>query len=204
MKLLFDLFPVIAFFISLKLAEKFPAVADFSQQSLHTLGMHGPIDAELLPIMLATMVVIVASLIQIVYVKWRHGKVETMLWVSAALVVLMGALTLYLQNPNFIKWKPTLLYWLFAVLLFGAQWLYQKNLIKSMMGKEIDLPQARWNQLNWAWIGFFIAMGGLNLYIAYHYSTSTWASFKLFGSFGLTLLFVIVQAWWMQSFIQEK
>ncbi len=206
MKILFDLFPVIAFFITLKLSEKFPALASAAQQQLADWGVVdlAMLSADLLPIMLATLVVILASILQIVWVKWRHGKVDNTLWISALLVIVMGGLTLYLQNPNFIKWKPTLLYWLFALILLFAQWISKKNLLKTMMGKEISLPAAIWQQLTYAWVGFFVLMGILNLYVAYHYSTDIWASFKLFGSLALTMLFIFVQALWMQKYMQDK
>jgi intracellular septation protein len=206
MKILFDLFPVIAFFITLKVSEKFPALASAAQQQLADWGIVdlALLSADLLPIMLATLVVILASIAQIIWVKWRHGKVDKMLWISAILVIVMGGLTLYLQNPNFIKWKPTLLYWLFALILLFAQWISKKNLLKTMMGQEISLPAAIWQQLTYAWVGFFVLMGVLNLYVAYHYSTDVWASFKLFGSLGLTLLFIFIQALWMQKYIQES
>jgi intracellular septation protein len=206
MKILFDLFPVIAFFITLKVSEKFPALASAAQQQLAEWGIVdlALLSADLLPIMLATLVVILASIAQIIWVKWRHGKVDKMLWISAILVIVMGGLTLYLQNPNFIKWKPTLLYWLFALILLFAQWISKKNLLKTMMGQEIRLPATIWQQLTYAWVGFFVLMGVLNLYVAYHYSTDVWASFKLFGSLGLTLLFIFIQALWMQKYIQES
>ncbi len=204
MKLLFDLFPVIAFFITLKVTEKISAMAIFARETLSFLGIQETLPDELIPIMLATVVVILATLLQIIWVKLRHGRVDKMLWISAALVAVLGGLTLYLQNPAFIKWKPTLLYWVFAMTLLGAQVLWKKNLLKSMMGQEIKLAESVWRSITMAWIGFFIGMGFLNLYVAYHFSTDTWASFKLFGSLGLTFAFILLQAWWMQKHIQEE
>ena len=174
MKLLFDLFPVIAFFITLKVTEKISAMAVFARETLSLLGIQDSLPDELIPIMLATVVAV------------------------------LGGLTLYLQNPAFIKWKPTLLYWVFAMTLLGAQVLWKKNLLKSMMGQEIKLAESVWRTITLAWVGFFIGMGFLNLYVAYHYSTDTWASFKLFGSLGLTFAFILIQAWWMQKHIQEE
>jgi len=204
MKLLFDLFPVIAFFITLKVTEKISAMAVFARETLSLLGIQDSLPDELIPIMLATVVVILATLLQIIWVKLRHGRVDRMLWISAALVAVLGGLTLYLQNPAFIKWKPTHLYWVFAMTLLGAQVLWKKNLLKSMMGQEIKLAESVWRTITLAWVGFFIGMGFLNLYVAYHYSTDTWASFKLFGSLGLTFAFILIQAWWMQKHIQEE
>jgi len=202
MKLLFDLFPVIAFFMTLKLTEKSAQVAAYATQLLDNMGLS--IEADLLPIMLATLVVILATLLQIVWVKLRHGKVDKMLWVSGALVTVLGGLTLYLHNPAFIKWKPTLLYWVFAFSLLATQIFWKKNLLKSMMGKEIQLPDAIWKRLSLIWVAFFIGMGFLNLYVAYHFSIDVWASFKLFGSLTLTFLFILAQGFWLQKHIQEK
>jgi intracellular septation protein len=202
MKLLFDFFPVIAFFITLKLTEKSAQVAALASQWLSGLGL--TIEADLLPIMLATLVVILATLLQIVWVKLRHGKVDNMLLVSGILVTVLGGLTLYLHDPAFIKWKPTLLYWVFSFSLLTAEIFWKKNLLKSMMGKEIQLPDAIWKRLNLIWVAFFIAMGFLNLYIAYNFSIDTWASFKLFGSLSLTVLFILAQGMWLQKHIQEE
>ncbi len=204
MKLLFDLFPVIAFFITLKLTEKIATMATFAREILETFGMQQSLPDDLIPIMLATLVVIAATLLQIIWLKIRHGHVDKMLWISAALVVVLGGMTLYLQNPAFIKWKPTLLYWIFAMSLLAAQMLWKKNLLKSMMGKEIKMSEPAWQQITLAWVAFFTGMGFLNLYVAYHFSTDIWASFKLFGSLGLTLVFIFIQAWWMQKHIQEE
>lgn len=202
MKLLFDFFPVIAFFITLKLTEKSAQVAALASQWLSGLGL--TIEADLLPIMLATLVVILATLLQIIWVKLRHGKVDNMLLVSGILVTVLGGLTLYLHDPAFIKWKPTLLYWVFSFSLLTAEFFWKKNLLKSMMGKEIKLPEAIWKRLNLMWVAFFIAMGFLNLYIAYNFSIDTWASFKLFGSLSLTVLFILAQGMWLQKHIQEE
>ena len=114
MKFLFDLFPVIFFFITLKVSEKTAGAGAFLKNILDTFGITTAVKPDLVPIMLATVAVIIASLIQIAWVKLRHGKVDKTLWISAVLVVVLGCLTLYLQDDAFIKWKPTILYWLFA------------------------------------------------------------------------------------------
>ena len=165
MKFLFDLFPVILFFAAFKIFD----------------------------IYIATGVVIAATMAQIGWVWHRHGKVDTMLWVSLGLVVVFGGATLILHDETFIKWKPTILYWLFAVTLFGSAQFFGKNLIRAMLEKQVELPAALWSRLNYAWIGFFAVMGVANLWVAFNFSTDTWVSFKLFGGMGLMIVFIVLQ-----------
>lgn len=176
MKLLIDFFPIALFFAVFKLWGIYPATA----------------------------VAIVATIVQIAYLRFKLGKVEPMQWVSLGVIVLFGGATLLAQDENFIKWKPTVLYWLMGAALLVGQLLLRKNLIKSLMGGQVQLPDHAWNTLNWAWSGFFAAMGGLNLWIAYHFDTDTWVNFKMFGGLGLMLLFILVQAVYMSRFMQEK
>lgn len=194
MKFLFDLFPVILFFITLKVAEKAASASVVLSEILTTVGIATAVKPSLVPIMLATVAVIIGSIIQIIWAKLHYKKVDNTLWLSALLVTVLGGLTLYFQNDAFIKWKPTLLYWTFAAVLVGARLLSHKNIIKMMMGKEIQLPEAIWNKLNLAWALFFSALGALNLYVAFNYSIDTWASFKLFGTMGLMFVFIIAQS----------
>ena len=204
MKVLFDLFPVILFFITLKVAEKAASASLVLSEILSTLGIATHVKPALVPIMLATVAVIIGSLIQIIWAKLHYKKVDNTLWLSALLVTVMGGMTLYFQNDAFIKWKPTLLYWAFAAILIGARLFTEKNVIKSMMGKEINLPEPVWNNLNIAWAIFFSALGALNLYIAFNFSIDTWASFKLFGTMGLMFAFIIVQSIAINKYIEEK
>lgn len=176
MKLLIDFFPIALFFAVFKLWGIYPATA----------------------------VAIVATIVQIAYLRFKLGKVEPMQWVSLGVIVLFGGATLLAQDENFIKWKPTVLYWLMGAALVVGQLLLRKNLIKSLMGGQVQLPDHAWNTLNWAWSGFFAAIGGLNLWIAYHFDTDTWVNFKMFGGLGLMLLFILVQAVYMSRFMQEK
>jgi intracellular septation protein len=201
MKFLFDLFPVILFFITLKVAEKSASASLVLSKILTSLGMVATVKPSLVPIMLATFAVIIGSIIQIVWAKLHYKKVDKTLWLSALLVTVLGGMTLYFQNDAFIKWKPTLLYWTFAAVLIGANLFTQKNIIKSMMGKEIRLPEPIWNKLNIAWATFFIFLGALNLYVAFHYSIDIWASFKLFGTMGLMFIFIIGQSLAINKYI---
>lgn len=165
MKFLFDIFPVILFFIAYKIS-----------------GIY-----------VATAVAIIATIVQIAWAWLKHKKIDGMQWVSLGIIVIFGGATLILHEELFIKWKPTVLYWLFAATLIIAALVFKKNLIRSMMEAQIQLPEPIWTKLNWSWAGFFILMGSLNLWIALHFSTETWVNFKLFGGIGLMLLFVLIQ-----------
>ena len=201
MKLLFDLFPVILFFATFKYTEKNPELASSWMGSL--LGFV-PDDIKLAPILLATVVVIAATVAQIIWVHFRHGKVDKMLWVSLVLVVVFGGLTLAFQNEAFIKWKPTILYWVFAGSMAFSALILKKNPIKAMLGEQLTLPEAIWGKLNLAWIAFFLIMGVLNLVIAFNFSTDTWVNFKLFGGMGLLLLFVLGQGLMLSKYVEDK
>lgn len=200
MKFIFELFPVILFFITLKFAEKNQEAGDLLGHILNQFGIVTPVKSDLVPIMLATVVVIVASLAQILWLKIRHGTVSKTLLISAALVTVMGGLTLYLQNDLFIKWKPTLLYWGTAIVFILAERFWNKNFIRIMLEKDLQLPNKIWVQLNVAWAVFFIILGSLNIWIAFHFSTDTWATFKLFGTFGLMIVFTIAQSIYIGKF----
>lgn len=204
MKFLFDLFPVILFFITLKIAEKSASASQVLTEILTSIGMTTAVKPSLVPIMLATVAVIVGSIIQIIWAKLHYKKVDNTLWISAILVTTLGGMTLYFQNDAFIKWKPTLLYWTFAILLIGARLFTDKNIIKMMMGKEIKLPEPIWNKLNIAWAIFFSCLGALNLYIAFNFSIDTWASFKLFGTMGLMFGFIIAQSLAINKYVIEE
>lgn len=204
MKFLFDLFPVLLFFITLKIAEKAASASQVLAEILTTVGITATVKPSLVPIMLATVAVIVGSIIQIIWAKLHYKKVDNTLWISAILVTALGGMTLYFQNDAFIKWKPTLLYWTFAIVLIGARLFTDKNIIKMMMGKEIKLPEPIWNKLNIAWAIFFSCLGALNLYIAFNFSIDTWASFKLFGTMGLMFGFIIVQSLAINKYIIEE
>jgi intracellular septation protein len=127
-----------------------------------------------------------------------------MLWASLVLIVVMGGLTLALQDKRFIMWKPTLLYWLFASILVVTPLVSGTNLIKAILGKELSAPERVWSRLNASWVAFFGAMGALNLYVAYNFSEAVWVQFKLWGGLGLMLLFVLAQALVLGKYVEEK
>jgi intracellular septation protein len=175
MKILFDLFPVILFFVAFKLAD----------------------------IYVATAVAIFATFAQIGWVWFKHRKVDNMLWVSLALIVVFGGMTLVLRDETFIKWKPTVLYWLFAVVLVVSATMFGKNLIRAMLAAQVDAPDHVWTKLNLAWAVFFAAMGGANLFVALSFPTDIWVNFKLFGTMGLMLVFILAQGFWLNRYIAE-
>jgi intracellular septation protein len=165
MKFLFDLFPVILFFIVFKFFGIYPATA----------------------------VAMIATVAQIAYSKIRHGKVDKMLMISGVIITVFGGATLLLKDPTFIQWKPTVLYWLFSASLIGAQLIFKKNLIRNMMEAQISLPDNIWTKLNLAWALLFLALGFLNLYVAFNYSENAWVNFKLFGVTGIMFGFIVLQ-----------
>jgi intracellular septation protein len=176
MKFLFDLFPVLLFFVAFKLFD----------------------------IYVATAVAIAATFAQVAWLKLRGRKVEPMLWASLAIIAVFGGATLVLQNETFIKWKPTVLYWLFAAVLAGGELLFGRNLLRALLGPQLELPDAAWRRLNLSWIGFFAFMGAANLFVAYNFSTDAWVNFKLFGGIGLMLLFLLAQGLVLAKYVQEK
>ena len=176
MKFLFDLFPVLLFFVAFKLADVY----------------------------VATGVAIGATVLQVVWLKLRGKRVEPMLWASLAIIGVFGSATLLLQDETFIKWKPTVLYWLFSAVLVASALLFRRNLIRAMLSGQVRLPEAVWSRLNLSWAGFFAFMGAANLYVAYTFSTDLWVNFKLFGGLGLMLLFIVAQSLVLAKYVTEK
>ena len=204
MKFLFDLFPVILFFGVFKWGEGNPTAAQsIVQEYLSGIVSGGVAALDQAPIMLATAVAILATLGQIGYLLLRRKKVDGMLWVSLAIITVFGGATIYFHNETFIKWKPTVLYWFFGAALLISQALFKKNLIRLMMEKQIMLPDPLWQRLSLIWAGFFAAMGVLNLYVAYSFSTAIWVNFKLFGFTGLMFAFIIAQSMFLSKHIKD-
>ena len=199
-KLLFDLFPVIIFFIAYKIGD---ANAEATRAFMAWIGLPQAVGAGEKPgIYLATLVAIVASFGQIAWVKLRGHKVEIMLWVSLGIIVVFGGATLWLHDESFIKWKPTVLYWIFSAIIFGAAAL-GRNVIRSLMNEQMELPGPAWSRLNASWGGFFAVMGLANLFVAFNFSTDAWVNFKLFGSLGLMLVFVIGQSMMLTKYLDK-
>jgi len=204
-KLLFDLFPVLLFFLAYMAGKRAPETASaLVGGALGALGAGSAVGLELGPILLATVVAIVATFGQVGWLMARGRKVDKMLWISLAIIVVMGGATLWLRDPTFIKWKPTVLYWTFAGALLGADLLLGRNLIRAMLAQQITLPDAVWTRLSLSWGAFFIAMGALNLYVAFNFSESIWVNFKVFGGMGLMLVFVLVQGMYLARFVEHE
>ncbi|CAM8340317.1 COG2917 Intracellular septation protein A [Candidatus Methylopumilus planktonicus] len=164
MKFLFDLFPVILFFIAYKFS------------NIYT----------------ATLVVIGATIFQVIYSKLVHKRVDKLLIFNAVLISILGGTTLWLHDANFIKWKPSILYWLLSGALLFFQFFKKKNLVKNLMGKQIQLTEKGWDQISITSAVFFGVLGALNLYIAFNFSESTWVHFKLFGITGLIMCYAVL------------
>ena len=195
MKLLFDFLPIALFFGMFKYADGHKDwAAATATDWLGFMVSGGVVGQAEAPVLLATVVVIVATLLQIIWIKARGRKVDTMLWVSLGLVTILGSATIYFHSENFIKWKPTVLYWVMGGSLLVGQLVFKKNGIKSLMGAQMTLPDAVWRTVNFSWVAFFTVMGFINLWVAFNFSTSTWVNFKLFGGMGLMLVFVLAQA----------
>ena len=203
MKILFDFLPIALFFGMFKYAEghKDWAAATATEWLgfMVSGGVVGPAEA---PVLLATVVVIVATLAQILWLKLRGKKVDTMLWVSLGLVTVLGGATIYFHSESFIKWKPTVLYWVMGSALLVGQLVFKKNGIKSLMGAQMTLPDSVWRTVNFSWVVFFALMGVLNLWVAFNFPTSTWVNFKLFGGLGLMVVFVLAQAVYLNRHIK--
>ncbi len=204
MKLLFDLFPVILFFIAYKLGGSYPHEAgQLASAWLGGIVASGTVSEAQAPILLATAVAIVASLAQVGWLMARGRRVEPMLWVSLGVIVVFGGATIWLNDETFIKWKPSILYLLFAGSLLAGRLLWKRNFVRALLGQQIELPEPVWERLLWVWSGFFALLAAANLYVAYTFSTDTWVNFKLFGLMGLTLAFVIGIGVWLSQHIKE-
>lgn len=169
MKFLFDFFPVFLFFITYYAYD----------------------------IYVATAVTIAASFLQVGLFWYKFRRFEKMHVITLAIITVLGGLTLILQNEMFIKWKPTVVNWLFGVVFLGSQFIGKRPVVQRMMSHAIELPDAVWTRLNLGWVLFFITMGIVNLYVVYNFDTDIWVDFKLFGMMGLTLAFVILQAFYI-------
>ena len=204
MKLLFDFLPIVLFFVTFRYAEGHKDwAAALANDQLSSLMPGGTVATDQAPVLLATLVVIVATLAQVMWLKARGKRVDTMLWVSLGLVVVLGSATIYFRNDNFIKWKPTLLYWVMGLALWLSPILFGKNLLRALLGTQFEAPAFVWRNLNFAWIFFFSLMGLLNLWVAFSFSLDTWVSYKLFGGMGMLLAFSIAQAFYLVRYAKS-
>ena len=177
-KIIFDFLPLILFFVALKLGD----------------------------IYIATKVAMAATVLQIIWLKVKRQKIEASHWLNLIVIVLFGGLTIYLQDENFIKWKPTVLYWIFALIIAGALLISNNNLIKRLMGTQITLPEPVWTKLAYSWSAFFALMGILNLFVAFsgYFTIDQWATFKVFGLTILLIAFVIGQSLVLAKYMRDE
>jgi intracellular septation protein len=205
MKILFDFLPILLFFAAFKYAEGHREwAAAFATTHLGALVSGGVVGTGEAPVLLATVVVIIATLAQVVWLKLRGRRIDAMLWVSLGLVVVLGGATVWFHNDTFIKWKPSMLYWAMGLAFWLSPLLFGKNLLRALLGEQMKLPPRVWHRLNFAWVAFFAVMGLLNLWVAYSFSTDTWVNFKLFGGIGLMLLFTLAQGWYLGRHVQDE
>jgi intracellular septation protein len=199
MKILFDLLPVIFFFCSYKIAGFYPDEA----HALVTNWLASGIPADQAPILIATFVTIIATALQIGIVWIKRRKVDRMLWISLIIIAILGGATLAFHDDAFIKWKPTALYWLFALILLVSDLVFRRNLIRRMLEGQIRLPDQVWLRLNLAWALFFVILGILNLYVAFSFSQNAWVNFKLFGFTALIFVFALAQGLYLSKHLIE-
>ena len=205
MKILLDFLPLILFFGMFKYAEgHVDWAARFATDHFGFIVSGGVVGTEEAPVLLATLVVIVATAVQIGVLLVRRRKIDLMLWLTFALVVVLGGATVWFHSATFIKWKPSVLYWAMGLAFWISQTVFKRNLLQTLIGEQLELPHKVWQRLNFAWVAFFALMGVLNLYVAYEYSTSTWASFKVFGATGLMLVFMVAQGYYLSRHIKPE
>jgi len=205
MKLLLDFLPLLLFFATFRLAEGHQEAATaWANQHLSAFVSGGTISTTQAPVLLATLVVIIATLAQVAFTRLSGRKVDKLLWATLVIVVVLGGLTIWLNNEDFIKWKPTVYNWVLAATMLVTQFVFRRNPLKAMLGNQLELPQPVWFRLTLAYIAFFIAIGALNLYVAFHYPTPTWVNFKVFVLTGLLLVFVVVQAFYLGRYMTDQ
>jgi intracellular septation protein len=176
MRLFLDFFPIVLFFVAYKFWGIFPA----------------------------TMAAMFAAGAQIAFVWFQKKRVEPLLLATFVIITLLGGATLFFHNEAFIKWKPTAINFLLAIIFAGSHWVGQTPLIQRVLKQNIELPPKMWVKLNWIWATFFAVLGAMNIFVIYNFDTNTWVNFKLFGILGLTFVFIILQAIWLSSHVQPN
>lgn len=171
MKIFFDLATIVLFFVIYKVSGMYAAVAS----------------------------AMIAYSVQMAWLIVTKKPIEKMQLFTFFMIIVLGGATFLFHNEMFFKWKPTAIYWLFAIIFFGSQYIGKQPIIKRLLQSNIDLPDNSWRALNYSWVGFFSLMGATNLFVAYHFDTDTWVNFKLFGIFGLTFVFIILQAFYLAN-----
>lgn len=175
MQIFYDLFPLFFFFIAYKF-----------------MGLY-----------VATGVAMVACIIQVAYTRIRHKNYQPIQVVTCIMLVVFGGMTLALHNPIFIKWKPTMINGVLAIIFLGSQYIGKQSVLQHMLQSKITVPPHVWRTLNTMWVSFFIFIAGLNLVVAYSVDTDTWVNFKVFGMLSLTLIFGVIQAMYLAKYVKK-
>jgi intracellular septation protein len=176
MKLLYDFFPILVFFIVFKIWGIYAATAS----------------------------AIVVSALQVIAYRIKMGKFERTQLITLALISVLGGATLIFHDPMFIKWKVSVINWIFGLVFLGSEFIGKNNLVKRMLAEKISLPDPVWRRLNFAWVAYFLILGCVNIYVVYHFSTNAWVDFKLFGVLGLTIVFVVFQAFYLNKHVKHE
>ena len=205
MKFLLDFLPLILFFGSFRYADANKEwAAAFASQHFGFMVSGGTVGTEEAPVLLATVLMAIVTVVQVATMKAMKRKIHLMLWITLALVLVLGSATVWFHNPDIIKWKPSIAYWTLGLAFWVSRMMFKRDLLQEMLGEEMQLPDFVWQRLNFAWIAFLGLMGLLNLYVAYSFSTSTWASFKVFGATGLMLVFSIGQVFYLSRYLKPE
>lgn len=205
MKLFLDFLPLILFFGTFQYADKNKEwAAAIATSTLGFMVSGGVVGQDEAPILIGTVVMSVVTLVQVALLKLTRRPVHLMLWITLALVIVLGGATVYFHNPVIIKWKPSIAYWALGLSFWASRMVFRRDLLQEMLGAEMQLPAHVWQRLNFAWIAFLGLMGLLNLYVAYSFSTSTWASFKVFGATGLMIAFSIGQVLYLSRYLKHE
>jgi len=203
MKLLLDFLPLVFFFATYKVAGLHPdAAAAFATHWLGGLVQGGVVGPKEAPVLLGTVVVVLATLAQVVWMKAKRRKIDLMLWISLTLVVVLGGLTVWFHNETFIKWKPSIAFWLMGLVFWGSQTFFHRNLLRQTLGAELELADTVWQRLNFAWVAYFGLMGLINLWVVYSFSTDARANFHTFGTTALSFVFIIGQGIYLSRHLE--
>jgi len=205
MKLFLDFLPLFLFFGTFQYADGHKELAAaFATNHFGFIVSGGVVGVDEAPVLLATIVMSIVTIVQVSALKLMRRPVHLMLWITLALVIVLGGATIWFHSPIIIKWKPSIAYWALGLSFWLSRVLFHRDLLQEMLGEELVLPAQVWQRLNFAWVGFLALMGLLNLYVAYSFSTATWASFKVFGATGLMLAFSVGQVVYLSRYIKPE
>lgn len=177
MKALIDFFPIVLFFLSYKISKD---------------------------MFLATAVAMGATMLQMLFMKWKHIEIKPIHWFGAVMILLLGSMSIYFHETIFLKWKFSVVEWTLGAAILIGQFVFKKNMLKMLMGQELALEESAWKTFSAMWAGFFIFLGTLNIYIAYNYSDDVWMNFKLYGSLGITFVFILLQSFWLAKHMPKE